>query len=165
MPWLTWLVLSVVVVLALYVAVKGRKQTWALIFGPVERGRIEFETLELKDSPNQYLLCPPGFCHNAKPHAEAPVFSMPMAQLRDRWMDRIAGLPLVARVDAQPAREQYDFEALTRLAQFPDTVTVRFLPAGEGNSTLAIYSRSHYGRNDFGANRKRIEAWLELLSQ
>jgi len=40
---------------------------------------------------------------------------------------------------------------------------VRVLPAGEGKSTLAIYSRAVYGRRDFGVNQARIEDWLSRL--
>jgi uncharacterized protein (DUF1499 family) len=163
MQWLFWLALAGLAFLALYAGLKGRKQVWALIFGPVKRERVDFEQLRLAGSPNQYLTCPPGLCKNATPHAEAPVFDVPPAELRERWMRRIASLPLVERIDADPAIEQYDFEALTPLARFPDTITVRFLPAGENRGTLAIFSRSHYGRNDFGANKKRISAWLQLL--
>jgi uncharacterized protein (DUF1499 family) len=168
MQWLIWLVVAAVALaalLALYAGVKGRKQTWALIFGPVRRERVDFESLRLTGSPNQYLVCPPGFCRNAKSHLDAPVFDFSPEQLRERWMQRLASLPLVSRVGADPTNEQYDFEALTPLAHFPDTITVRFLPAEGGRSTLAIYSRSHYGQNDFGANKKRITAWLELLSR
>jgi hypothetical protein len=163
MLWLILAAVAVAVSLAAYAGVKGRKQFWALIFGPVKREAIVFEELRLRSSPNQYLVCPPGLCRNAKPHAEAPVFEMQPQALRARWMERIGGLPLVEQVGSGPALEQYDFEALTPLARFPDTITVRFLPTGDGRATLAIYSRSHYGRNDFGANEKRIKAWLGLL--
>ena len=163
MLWLMWAAVAVAMFLAAYAGLKGRKQFWALIFGPVKRERVVFEELRLRGSPNQYLVCPPGLCRNAEPHAEAPLFEMPPQALRERWMERIGALPLVEQVGSDPAAEQYDFEALTPLARFPDTITVRFLPAGDGRSTLAIYSRSHYGRNDFGANAKRIKAWLDLL--
>ena len=164
MQTLFLLVLAGIVVLAVVTAVKGRKQMWAMIYGPVQRAAVDFESLELKPSPNQYLVCPPGFCKKAKPHAEAPVFDLPPAQLRARWMERIAALPLAEQIDADPAGMQYGYEALTPLMRFPDTVTVRFLPAGEGKSTLAIYSRSHYGYGDMGANEKRVKHWLDLLS-
>jgi uncharacterized protein (DUF1499 family) len=32
-------------------------------------------------------------------------------------------------------------------------------------SSLAIYSRSRYGRGDFGTNRRRVERWLSQLAQ
>ena len=47
--------------------------------------------------------------------------------------------------------------------RFPDTVDVEVFPAGENQSTLAIYSRSLIGRKDFGVNRARITRWLAAL--
>lgn len=145
-----------------FAAANGKKEALALLFGPVERQSVNFETLELKDSPNQFLVCPPDLCRQAKPHLESPVFELSVDELRQRWMERIASQPRVSELSSDG--DQYDFEQLTPLIGFPDTVTVRFLPAGEGRSTLAIYSRSHYGHSDLGANKKRIRAWLELLT-
>ena len=155
---------AIVLLYCVYAAAMGKKEALALVFGAVKREAVDFETLELKSSPNQFLVCPPGLCRNAKAHLEAPVFDLTVAQLRERWMERILQQPRVSQLSADASREQYDFEQLSALVGFPDTVTVRFLPAGEGRSTLAIYSRSHYGRSDLGANEKRIRGWLELLN-
>ena len=163
MQILFWLILAGIAFLVLYAGLKGRKQMWAMIYGPVVREQVEFETLKLKPSPNQRLVCPAGLCRNAAPHAEPPIFDMPPQSLRERWMERIAGLPLVEQIDADPDLEQYSYEALTPLLRFPDTITVRFLPVGENQSTLALYSRSHYGYSDLGANEKRVKDWLERL--
>jgi len=32
-------------------------------------------------------------------------------------------------------------------------------------SGLIIYSRSRYGRSDFGVNRSRVKAWLAALDR
>jgi uncharacterized protein (DUF1499 family) len=58
---------------------------------------------------------------------------------------------------------QYDYIQRTELMRYPDSITVRFIPLADGQSTLAIYSRSHYGRSDFGVNQARIRAWLAAL--
>ena len=34
---------------------------------------------------------------------------------------------------------------------------------GEAESALILYSRSVYGRSDFGVNRKRLLSWLAAL--
>jgi uncharacterized protein (DUF1499 family) len=47
---------------------------------------------------------------------------------------------------------------------FPDTIVVRFIDRPEGQSTLAIYSRSQFGESDFGVNKARIERWLAKLA-
>lgn len=148
---------------SVYAAVNGKKQALALVFGPVERAQVEFETLELKPSPNQFLVCPPGLCRQAQAHLEPPSFDLTVEQLCDRWREMVSRQPRVSELSADPVREQYEYEQLSALVGYPDTITVRFLPAGEGRSTLAIYSRSHYGRSDLGVNEKRIRAWLDLL--
>ena len=55
------------------------------------------------------------------------------------------------------------FLQLTRLMRFPDTIDAEVLPAGDNQSTLAIYSRSLVGRKDFGVNRARLERWYSAL--
>ena len=51
------------------------------------------------------------------------------------------------------------------LLNFPDLVTVQVEQVAADRSTLVIWSRSVYGRSDFGVNRKRTEAWLAALQQ
>ena len=60
---------------------------------------------------------------------------------------------------------QYDFLQHSRIMRFHDSITVRFIPLRDTNSTLAIYSRSHYGYSDWNVNRKRVEAWLAALQR
>ena len=133
------------------VALKGRKGALSVLFGPVQREQVDFAQLRLKGSPNQYLVCPDGYC-SAQSHAIAPEFSISADQLQAAWF--------IARNEGE---RQFDIETLTPLVGFPDTVTVRFIELPDGRSTLAIYSRSHYGRSDLGANKKRIDQWLSQL--
>jgi uncharacterized protein (DUF1499 family) len=49
--------------------------------------------------------------------------------------------------------------------RFPDVITVEFVPLGDDRSSLAVDSRSRYGRGDFGVNRGRVSKWLRLLQQ
>ena len=35
----------------------------------------------------------------------------------------------------------------------------------QDHSTIAIHSRSRYGRRDFGVNARRVERWMQLLQQ
>jgi len=158
--------LAAVAVLALgytgYAAAVGKKQALAQLLGAVRREPVDFSTLRLKPSPNQFLVCPPGYCA-AEAHLASPEFDMSAAELRNRWVERIETLPRVERIAGDDASEQYDFEQTTPLLGFPDTITVRFIDLGDGRSTFAVYSRSHYGYSDMGANRKRIGQWLANL--
>ena len=58
---------------------------------------------------------------------------------------------------------QYNYIQRTALVRYPDSITVRFIALGNNRSTLAIYSRSHYGKSDFGVNEARIRSWLSAL--
>jgi uncharacterized protein (DUF1499 family) len=118
--------------------------------------------LSRSQRPNQYLVCPPGFCA-AKPDAESPVYPVAAATLRDRWLGLIDQQSGIERVAVSPDHLQYDIIQRSRLLHFPDSITVRFIPLGEARSTLAIYSRAHYGYSDFGVNRQRVQSWLSAL--
>jgi uncharacterized protein (DUF1499 family) len=86
-----------------------------------------------------------------------------VATLRERWLAMIARQPRVQQVAVDADQGQYDFIQRSRLLRFPDTITVRFIPRSATQSTLAIYSRSHYGSSDLGVNRRRVTAWLAAL--
>lgn len=165
--WWKVVLLLVGAPVVLYVAlasVYGRVGLLEKAFGPVARSPVDFSTLELKASPNQYLVCPRDLCV-AKPHAPSPVFDASLEELRDAWLRMIARQPRVELLSNDPNEEQYEYQVLTPVIHFPDTVTVRLLPGNEGRSTIAIYSRSHYGYSDLGVNRRRVQGWLEELSQ
>lgn len=157
------LALPVVLYLSL-VLTHGRVGALERIFGPIKREPVDFTTLQLKPSPNQYLVCPPGTCR-AKPHEESPVFVVPLEELRAAWLRVMEKQPRVTLLSSDPGKQQYEYRALTPVIHFPDAVTVRLMSAPDGKSTLAIYSRSHYGYGDLGENRRRVRAWLKQLSR
>ena len=166
MAILKWLGILFVAVAGVYVVAAtmiGKTELLAKLFGPPKRNPVAFETLERKPSPNQFIVLPDGFSSAAEPDMRSPVFDVPVAELEGRWKERIGSRERVRLLGGDVTARQYDYEETTPLVGFPDTVTVRFLPWEEGRSTLAIYSRSHYGYGDFGANAKRVRAWLELL--
>lgn len=144
-------------------AIKGRKEALALVFGPVVREPVNFPTLRLKSTPNQYLVCPEGYCA-APAHRVAPPFSVPVQELQDAWFEVIAAQPSTQVIARDKSARQFEIETLTPLIGFPDTITVRFLETPDGGSTLAVYSRSFYGKSDLGANKKRLDAWLAQLA-
>jgi uncharacterized protein (DUF1499 family) len=39
---------------------------------------------------------------------------------------------------------------------YPDYISVRVLPAGEGQETVAALSRSRFGQSDLGVNAARL---------
>jgi uncharacterized protein (DUF1499 family) len=144
--------------------VYGRVGLLERVFGPIHREPVDFATLELNPSPNQYLVCPRELCR-AQPHAECPEVDASVEELRAAWFRMMQRQPRVTLLSSDPVREQYEYQALTAVIHFPDAVTVRLLPSGDRHSTLAIYSRSHYGYGDMGENRRRVQGWLEQLRE
>jgi len=96
---------------------------------------------------------------------EAPVFPVPLAALRAAFFEVASAEPRVALVADAPADNRYAFTQKTALLRFVDDVTVEFVEAGEGASSLFLLSRSRVGRWDLGTNRRRVARWLESLAR
>ncbi len=124
---------------------------------------IEFPALELTDNPNQYLLCPKGYC-KTKPHANSPLFQISAKELQAAWQKLMSAQPRTTLKSNNKTTNQLDYIQRTKLVHYPDIITVRFIEVSEKQSTIAIYSRSIYGRSDFGANKARIERWMAVLT-
>jgi hypothetical protein len=123
---------------------------------------IDFATLQRDSVPNKYLLCPKGMCQ-AETDGEAPVFDVPIERLQVAWDEMLAEQPRLQLLRRDVTNIQIDYVQRTRLLRFPDLVTVRFVPIDDGHSTVAIYSRSVWGKGDMGVNRTRVEEWLARL--
>ncbi|MEJ1160691.1 DUF1499 domain-containing protein [Prosthecomicrobium sp. N25] len=154
--------LAVLAAAALFV-LYGRENTWALLFGKPDLGRVEFETLTRSPWPNDALVCPATLCR-ARIDREPPVYAVEPTVLRERLRAVLAGLPLVTRVADYPEALEERYVAYTPLMRFPDTIRVRYLPAGPGRSTLALHSQSQLGRADWGTNGRRLDDWLARLA-
>ena len=124
---------------------------------------IDFRTLKLTARSNKYLVLPEGFQGADKPDAVSPSFKLSAAALanraKDLWLKQ-ERTELVRDIDANL---QFELVQRSAIFRFPDYIVVQAVDLGDGRAGLAIYSRSKYGRSDFGVNRKRIEAWLALL--
>jgi uncharacterized protein (DUF1499 family) len=123
---------------------------------------VDFATLQRGPDPNEYLLCPKGTCA-AQTDGEAPVFDVRVEQLQVAWDEMLAEQPRLQVLRREVTNVQIDYVQRSRLLRFPDLVTVRFVPIDDTHSTLAIYSRSVYGKGDMGVNRIRVEEWLARL--
>lgn len=150
-------------VIAALLFIAGGNKGLDLILEPAADMTIDFASLRKGPRPNQYLVCPPGFCAEP-PDRPAPEFAVSAATLRDRWQTMIASQPRTRDTDRNPEALQYDYVQRSFLFRFPDTITVRFIPLSSDRATLAVYSRSRYGHSDLGVNRARIEAWLAALA-
>ena len=118
--------------------------------------------VEVSETPNSFRMAPPG--STDQPIDEAsPIYSenaLVLAQafdefaLRQRATVRIAGLPPDLMMT---------YVQRTEKLKFPDYVSVKFIELEDGNSTIAVYSRSRYGYADQGVNEARVKRWVNTL--
>ncbi len=127
--------------------------------------RIEFETLVRARSPNTFLLAPEGLCRNAKPDVQSAHYGVPAAQLRHAFLAVALAKPRVSHTLKDDVALYDNLVQRSALFRFPDLIAVRFIDLGKGKSTLAVYSRSVYGRSDLGVNRARIMAWVREVQE
>jgi len=152
---------GLVLVAALVTVFLNGNRVIRLFLGPVERGEVDFKSLERTGKPNDYLVCPPGYCPIPEDEAST-TFSLPVKRLAEEWLSLLDGEPRTILL-SRNGEFQFEFEQQSALFGFPDTITALFIPMGENKSTLAVYSRSHYGYSDLGVNQKRVRAWLRGL--
>lgn len=78
-------------------------------------------------------------------------------------LDAIAlGEPRTAAIAGSPEDGFTTYVQRSRLMGWPDIVSVRVEPDGDGARVL-IWSRARYGHSDLGVNRARVERWLDKL--
>ena len=112
-------------------------------------------------SPNTALAAPAGF--NPTPDIVTPAYRISTGRL----------FPLIQEVARAQDRTyqaalyqdslQVHYVARSAWLNFPDLISVAVTPDGPDASALILYSRSVYGRSDFGVNRRRLQAWLGAL--
>lgn len=121
---------------------------------------LDLAALRRPASPNSALASPPDLGpvpDVASPRCDVPPPAL-YAALR-RVAETELRVFLLERFDAQL---QAAYVARSAFWNFPDVIQVAALPDGAGSRPV-IYSRSIYGRYDFGVNRKRVKAWLARL--
>lgn len=152
---------AAIFLVAAVIVLAGRERIWSLAFGPADLGPVDFSTLALKETPNQFLMCPPGRCA-ASPHAPSPVFAVSEQDLRAAIIGSWPNMERTTLV-AGTASGEIRLVQYSKWLGFPDTISVQTYPLNANSSTLAVYSRSQVGESDLGVNRRRIEAWLAAL--
>lgn len=123
---------------------------------------VNFQELERRDTPNDYLVCPDGFCKKAKPDRVPPVFPIPARDLKTRVDALLSKAPRTEIISASDTRIVAVQRSL--IFRFPDTIDIEVISVDPDTSSVAIYSRSRYGRSDLGANGRRVDGWLEQLA-
>ncbi len=130
--------------------------------GDPKAGIEDLRKFTRPSSPNSYLICAKGLCAAAADE-EGPVFALPPEKLLVAAVKVASQQANTSPADADPALGQLVFIQRTAVLQFPDIVRVQAIAMPGGKSALALYSHSLYGHYDFGANRRRAQAWMVAI--
>lgn len=153
-------VLALVAILAVAVAfffLYGRANTWQLLTGDLDLGRIDASAPTRTEKPHDALMCSPGLCENVRTDATLPVYDADPQTLLERVDTAMrATEPHLRRVDdgSDPNRRRY--VTFTALMRYPDTASFVAVPVGGGTGLIA-FSRSKLGYSDRGVNLKRLK--------
>ncbi|MFL5333475.1 MAG: DUF1499 domain-containing protein [Geminicoccaceae bacterium] len=121
-------------------------------------------TLARTGWPNDWLICPAGAC-TAPATAAPPAYPVPPERLFAAWREVVSAQPRATLIGVDDTRMLLLTQDRTPLLGFIDDVSIRVLPAPDGGSTFAAYSRSNVGMGDFGTNRRRLEQWSAALAR
>lgn len=119
---------------------------------------MDMAHIERPATPNTFLAAPAGFTpapdrvtlFKAPPEAlYAAVKRVALAQER-----------VFLQAEYAEAR-QIHFVARSAMANYPDLIAAQVTPEGG----LILWSRSVYGRKDFGVNEARVTAWIAAIER
>ncbi|MCF8465931.1 MAG: DUF1499 domain-containing protein [Sneathiella sp.] len=130
----------------------------------VQRPELDFSALKRPRKPNTYLMSPPDYCQYP-PKTISPIFDIGARELAKRFEAVALREPRTEKIsDREIGKDlQVGFVQYSKLIGYPDTITARFINLGDEKSTLAVFSRAHYGYRDFGVNEARVKDWMRKL--
>lgn len=123
---------------------------------------LDLAHFERPTTPNTALAAPKDA--DAQPDIETPVFHVAAPRLWAAVEGVADGQPRTFRLADDRTGMTGSWVVRSAMWNFPDIVAARVAPRGSEDSTLALYSRSLYGRSDLGVNRRRLEAWLAAVN-
>jgi uncharacterized protein (DUF1499 family) len=124
---------------------------------------MDMTKIERPATPNTFLAGPAGM--TPEPDMVIAEQSLTAAALYEK-VRVLFGQRTRTYVAAEfPDQLQIHYVVRSALMNYPDLVTVQANDVGPNRSTLTVWSRSVYGRSDFGVNRDRTKAWLAILQQ
>ena len=128
---------------------------------------MDMAKIERPATPNTALAVPAEVGQPATmplPDLVTPVYKVPAAQLFAAVQSVAASQPATFVAATYPDRLQAHWVVRSAVFNFPDLVTAQVVARGTDTSTLVLYSRSVYGRSDFGVNQARLRTWLAALA-
>jgi len=126
--------------------------------------RVDISSMETRISTNTDLVAPESFTScSPPPRMTAKVFDCSPVELRNKFFTMVKSQPSTGYLSGDDDNLTYAFVQTTPIMKYPDVISVQFLPSGQGQSSLAIFSASILGQSDLGKNKARVDDWLSKL--
>ena len=124
-------------------------------------------TFPTPESPNTFRVAPEIEGYEAVTTERidqlSPIYDANPSIISKAWDEFVLRQPRTQRIAGTPEEGWMTYVQTSEYWRFPDYISVLFLDLGNGQSTIAIYSRSRCGDGDLGVNQERINDWLEPL--
>ena len=133
-----------------------------LVGAPQDFGPADFATLTRR--PGDALFCPPDLCAAALGAVASPVFTISAPRLAAK-LRRYALAEVGVEELPAPGPDALRFAHRSLVLRLPEVIDVRIVSRSSGTASLALYARPVLATLDFGANRARMERWMEALGQ
>lgn len=153
--------LCLIITIALYGPHKFLEQLW----GNPDMGYVEIKSLSPIKKPNTALACPINYCKERSADISTGTYAKTVEKLREEIIDYFSKDKDAKIVGDHKDRLSMRFVTYSPVMRFPDTIQVQLITIDKNTSTLAIFARAKIGRNDFGANKTRIENILAAIKQ
>lgn len=124
---------------------------------------MDFATLKLKTTPNQYLMAPEKTCQEAKPMKVSPTLPYSAREMYLKIRDMASKDSTWRLVGEDESAMRLKFVVVTKICKFKDDVDIAVISRDISQSTLCVYSRSRVGKSDLGANGKRVDRLVSTL--
>ena len=123
---------------------------------------LDLRSLIRPATRNHYLVAPAGY-GAAEADEQSPSYALSADQLFARLKRVMLSRPRTKLIEEEPSCRAIEVRERSRFLRFADDITVEVIAEGDASSTIAIYSRSRFGRSDLGANRRRVWQLLQSL--
>lgn len=152
-----------IVALSIYIFI-GLERVWEFTSGNPDMGSTDFKTLKKTPKPNQYLLCPKGYCADT-PDTISNTYNMTASKLYDEVYDLVKGNTKRKLLSSDKTRLSLRFLTRSATLRFPDTTNIQIIKFSDTQSTLAVYAQAKLGVSDLGANKIRVDKMIKELEE
>lgn len=124
---------------------------------------LDLRRIKPRSGKNRFFIGP-ALALQGEADADSPLYNVAGLELAKTLQAIIISEPRTTMTDRTQDGLAMQFVQRSAVFRFPDTIDVEVIALSAQQSALAIYSRSRYGRRDFGVNRRRVERWLAALA-